>query len=75
MSLDIAVSWVKMKQLPLVRSLTIVKSWRILIEQHRGRIVDSPGDNVLAEFASVVDAAQCAVAVQKEMKFVTPSYP
>jgi class 3 adenylate cyclase len=25
-----------------------------LIEQHRGRIVDSPGDNVLAEFASVV---------------------
>ena len=39
-----------------------------LIEQHRGRIVDSPGDNVLAEFASVVDAAQCAVAVQKEIQ-------
>lgn len=39
-----------------------------LIEQHRGRIVDSPGDNVLAEFASVVDAAQCAVAVQKEIE-------
>jgi TolB-like protein/class 3 adenylate cyclase len=39
-----------------------------LIEQHRGRIVDSPGDNVLAEFASVVDSAQCAVAVQKEIQ-------
>jgi TolB-like protein len=30
--------------------------------------VDSPGDNVLAEFVSVVDAVQCAVAVQKELK-------
>ena len=39
-----------------------------LISQHRGRIVDSPGDNILAEFASVVDAAQCAVAVQKEIQ-------
>jgi len=37
-----------------------------LIKQHRGRVVDSPGDNVLAEFASVVDAVQCAVAVQNE---------
>ncbi len=39
-----------------------------LIKQHRGRVVDSPGDNVLAEFVSVVDAVQCAVAVQKELK-------
>jgi len=39
-----------------------------LIKQHRGRVVDSPGDNVLAEFTSVVDAAQCAVAVQKELQ-------
>jgi adenylate cyclase len=39
-----------------------------LIRQHRGRVVDSPGDNVLAEFASVVDAVQCAVAVQKEIQ-------
>ena len=31
-----------------------------LIKQHRGRVIDSPGDNVLAEFASVVDAVQCA---------------
>jgi adenylate cyclase len=39
-----------------------------LIKQHRGRVVDSPGDNVLAEFASVVDAVRCAVAVQKEIE-------
>ena len=39
-----------------------------LIQQHRGRMVDSPGDNILAEFASVVDAAQCSVSVQKEIQ-------
>jgi adenylate cyclase len=39
-----------------------------LIRQHRGRVVDSPGDNVLAEFTSVVDGVQCAVAVQKELQ-------
>ena len=39
-----------------------------LVKQHRGRVVDSPGDNLLAEFASVVDAVQCAVAVQKELQ-------
>ncbi len=39
-----------------------------LIKQHRGRVVDAPGDNILAEFASVVDAVQCAVAVQKEIQ-------
>ena len=38
-----------------------------LIQQHSGKVVDSPGDNLLAEFASVVDAVQCAVAVQKEI--------
>jgi adenylate cyclase len=31
-----------------------------LIKQQRGRVVDSPGDNMLAEFSSVVDAVQCA---------------
>jgi adenylate cyclase len=39
-----------------------------LIQQHRGRVIDSPGDNILAEFGSVVDAVQCAVAVQNEFK-------
>lgn len=39
-----------------------------LIRQHRGRVVESPEDAVLAEFSSVVDAVQCAVAVQKELQ-------
>jgi adenylate cyclase len=39
-----------------------------LIQQHRGRVIDSPGDNILAEFGSVVDAVQCSVAAQNEFK-------
>jgi adenylate cyclase len=38
-----------------------------LVQQHRGRVVDAPGDNLLAEFASVLDAVQCAVAIQREL--------
>jgi len=37
------------------------------VKQHEGRVVDSPGDNVLAEFASVVNALKCAVQTQKEI--------
>src|SRR5712691_12794779 len=37
------------------------------IRRYRGRVVDSPGDNLLAEFASVVDAVQCAVETQREL--------
>jgi len=39
-----------------------------LIQNHHGRVVDAPGDNVLAEFSSVVDAVECAVEIQKELK-------
>src|SRR5210317_1793212 len=39
-----------------------------LIKQHNGNVIDSPGDNLMAEFVSVVDAVQCAVSVQKEIK-------
>ncbi len=39
-----------------------------LIEQHHGRVVDATGDNLLGEFASVVDAVQGAVSIQKELK-------
>jgi len=39
-----------------------------LIQHHHGRVVDAPGDNLLAEFASVVDAVECAVDIQKELK-------
>jgi len=42
---------------------------------HGGRVVDAPGDNVLAEFASVVDAVQCAVAIQREVEVRNASLP
>jgi adenylate cyclase len=52
-----------------VRTLTSYrKIMGELIQQHRGRVIDSPGDNILAEFGSVVDAVQCSVAVQNEFK-------
>ena len=46
-----------------------------LIQQHRGRFVGSAGDSVLAEFASVVDAVQCAVAIQRELKSKNAELP
>jgi adenylate cyclase len=52
-----------------VRTLTSYREvLTTLIQQHNGKVLDSPGDNLLAEFVSVVDAVQCAVAVQKEIK-------
>jgi TolB-like protein/class 3 adenylate cyclase len=51
-----------------VRTLT---SYRTAIadltQQFRGRIVDTPGDNILAEFTSVVDAVNCAVEIQRDL--------
>ncbi len=39
-----------------------------LVEKHQGRVVDTRGDNLLAEFASVVSALESAVEIQKELK-------
>jgi TolB-like protein/class 3 adenylate cyclase len=39
-----------------------------LIQHHHGRLVDVTGDNLMAEFASVVDAVACSVEIQKELK-------
>lgn len=46
-----------------------------LIEQHHGRFVNSAGDSVLAEFASVVNAVQCAVDIQTALKTENASLP
>jgi len=51
-----------------VRTLTAYRELiSTLIKQYRGRVVDSPGDNILAEFPSVVDAVQGSVSIQKEL--------
>ena len=39
-----------------------------LVKKHQGRVVDSPGDNLLAEFSSVLNAMRCAVETQDELK-------
>jgi adenylate cyclase len=38
-----------------------------VIAEYRGRLVNFRGDNALCEFASVVDAVECAVAVQRRL--------
>jgi adenylate cyclase len=38
-----------------------------LIRKYRGRVVDTPGDNLLSEFVSAVDAVKCAVEIQREL--------
>jgi adenylate cyclase len=46
-----------------------------LIAQHRGRIVGTAGDSILAEFASVVEAVQCAVEIQQALKTRNSAVP
>jgi adenylate cyclase len=55
-----------------VHTIETLKKYRSLmsglIQQHSGRVVDNPGDNLLAEFSSAVDAVECAVEIQKNLK-------
>jgi adenylate cyclase len=46
-----------------------------LIEQHRGRVVDTTGDNLLAEFTSVVDAVNCSVEIQRKLDELNQELP
>jgi len=46
-----------------------------LVEKNSGRVVDSPGDNLLAECGSVVDAVECAVTVQKTLRDENATLP
>src|SRR5262249_25300546 len=46
-----------------------------LIEQHHGRFVNSAGDSVLAEFASAVNAVECAVEIQTALKAENADVP
>jgi adenylate cyclase len=46
-----------------------------IVGQHGGRVVDAPGDNVLAEFSSVVDAVQGAVEIQRALEVRNAALP
>ncbi len=39
-----------------------------LIQRHQGKVLNIAGDNLLADFESVVDAVQCGVEIQKELR-------
>jgi class 3 adenylate cyclase len=41
--------------------------WNPAMESHRGRIANSAGDSIIAEFGSVMDAVSCAIAIQRGM--------
>jgi len=59
-----------------IRTLTTYRElMSTLIHKHRGRVVDAPGDNLLAEFLSVVDAVRCAVEVQEELRVRNAELP
>jgi adenylate cyclase len=59
-----------------IRTLTAYRElMSTIIQKHRGRVIDSPGDNLLAEFLSVVDAVRCAVEIQEELRIRNAELP
>ena len=63
-------------ELATVRTLEAYREMIVeVIRNYAGRVVDSPGDNVLAEFASVVDAVESAVEIQNELKSKNAELP
>jgi len=54
-----------------VHTIQTLKAYRQimsdLIQQHSGRVVDNPGDNLLADFSSAVDAVECSVYIQNRL--------
>jgi class 3 adenylate cyclase len=59
-----------------IRTLTTYREiMTTLIQQYRGRVVNAPGDNLLAEFASAVDAVQGALAIQRELSVRNATLP
>jgi adenylate cyclase len=55
-----------------VHTIGTLKKYRSLmsdlIQRHSGRVVDNPGDNLLAEFSSALDALEAAVQIQNKLK-------
>jgi len=63
-------------ELATVRTLEAYREMMAeVIRRYRGRVVDSPGDNLLAEFGSVVDAVASAVDIQKGLKARNENLP
>ena len=52
---------------PSARSTTHARLFRERIQAHGGRLIDTAGDSILAEFLSAVEAVDCAVEIQHEL--------
>jgi len=52
-----------------------LESIRSIISEHKGHIFSSPGDAVMAEFSSVVDAVKCAVKLQEKIETANAEAP
>jgi adenylate cyclase len=71
MAVDVA-HYSRLMEIDEVGTLSALKAHRQertdpILTRHHGRIVKTTGDGLLVEFASVVDAVACAVAIQKAM--------
>ena len=59
-----------------LRTLNSARSiFRARIDAHRGHLIDTAGDSVLAEFASAVEAVECACSVQEALKDLNAELP
>ena len=59
-----------------VRTFTVYRNiMSTLIERYHGRVVDSIGDNLLAEFESVKDAVRCAIEIHEELRIKNTELP
>lgn len=75
---DVA-GYARMMERDEARTLATLRRYRdamaTLIERHEGRIVNTWGDAIIAEFASVVEAVQCAVETQQEVSSYNGALP
>jgi adenylate cyclase len=46
-----------------------------LIQNHQGRVVDTPGDNILAEFSGALNAVNSAIEIQKKLETENAKLP
>ena len=59
-----------------IPSLKVARAvFRERIEAHAGRLIDTTGDSVLAEFRSPVEAVECAVEIQRQLKTINEPAP
>ena len=46
-----------------------------LVDKHQGRVVDAPGDNILADFNSALNAVNSAIKIQRTLKIENDKLP